>query len=223
MALSNLDEQDDKSNLTDNKLLLAGNFRFLIGHPENFLDSNNLEIFSRAKWNSFVRHIVVDEAHCVVSWGENFRPKFKEIDQLAAIFPHAAMVALTATATLRMQNEIIRLLGMKNPNIISASTDRPNIKYIVKRRLSNTGKGRTVEGSYSAVFTPVLTELQRNRLEFPKTVVYCSLKWCGYAHELGVNLLSPDVTNTSLKQLAQFHAPLLPEVTTLNIDVVTVL
>jgi len=153
MALSNLDEQDDKSNLTDNKLLLAGNFRFLIGHPETFLDSNNLEIFSRAKWNSFVRHIVVDEAHCVVSWGENFRPKFKEIDQLATIFPQAAVVALTATATVRMQAEIVRILGLKHPIIITATTDRPNIKYCVKRRPGNTAKGSNVELSYTALFS----------------------------------------------------------------------
>jgi len=215
MALSNLDEQDDKSNLTDNKLLMAGNFRFLIGHPENFLDSNNLEIFSRAKWNSFVRHIVVDEAHCVVSWGENFRPKFKEIDQLATIFPQAAVVALTATATVRMQAEIVRILGLKNPIIITATTDRPNIKYCVKRRPGNTAKGSNVESSYCFIFNPILTELQQKGLAFPKTVVYCGLKWCGFAHELAMKMMPSqfDATDTAISRLvAQFHAPLLPEV-----------
>jgi len=101
LAISNVDSDDLKCNV-ELTTLLAGNFRFLIGHPESFLDSEVLDILSKVKWNCSVRHIVVDEAHCVVSWGENFRPKFKEIDQLAAIFPHAAMVALTATATLRM-------------------------------------------------------------------------------------------------------------------------
>lgn len=192
--------------------LLAGKFKFLIGHPEQFIDPQTLGVFKRAKWNDAVRHIVVDEAHCVVSWGESFRPKYRELDQLGAIFPHAAIIALTATATQRMQREIIRLLGMRNAQIITSPTDRPNIKYLVKRRLS---RGSTVEVSYSAIFTPLLEELKSQQLQFPKTIVYSGLKWCGYGHELGLKVMSESECASSgvSKRLAQFHAPLLPEVT----------
>ena len=194
-----------KNEASDGKMNL-NTFKFIIGHPENIMNKQILDQLRTATWSELVHHIVIDEAHCVVTWSDDFRPKYREIVELGAIFPEARIIALTATATTRMQKEIIRLLGMKNPSIISTTVDRSNIKYIVKRRPANSGKGG-VEHSYDTVFRPIITESVEQKDAFPKTVVYCGLKWCGFGHELALKI-SP----TTNREFAQYHAPLLPEV-----------
>ena len=151
--------------------------------------------------------IFVDECHCCVQWSENFRPKYKDIDHLRSLFPSAKIIALTATASLKMQQEIQRVLNMKAPVIISAHSDRPNIKYSVCARPPHTGKGRGIEESFTSVFLPYVQELKSKRMNFPKTVVYCGLKWCGFGNELGVTILS-DGQASRVDEVAQFHAPL---------------
>ncbi len=67
-----------------------------------------------------------------------------DIDQLRAIFPNANIIAVTATATVAMQQEIARLLNMINPLIVIGQSSRHNIKYTVKRQPSHTGKCHTL-------------------------------------------------------------------------------
>ena len=90
---------DPPSSITTESIA-SGKYKFLLSHPEDILRKEMMDIFRTAKWNALVRHVVIDEAHCVVTWSEHFRPKYKELDQLAAIFPGASIVALTATATI---------------------------------------------------------------------------------------------------------------------------
>ena len=170
-----------------------------------------MEIMRRSSWSGRVSHIIVDEAHCVVQWSQDFRPKYRDIDHLRAIFPGASVLAVTATATVAMQREIIRLLNMKRLNTVIGQLNRDNIKYMVKRRPSHAGKGHTVEDSYTSVFAPLMEELKVQRQNFPKTVVYSMLKWCGFGNELGVKILS-DGTLSRMTEIQQYHAPLPSEV-----------
>ena len=72
-----------------------------------------------------ITHIVVDEAHCVLSWGKSeFRPAFMEVCSLRASLPDAKMVALTATATSEAIAEISEALLMRQPSLVKASPDR---------------------------------------------------------------------------------------------------
>ena len=78
--------------------------------------------------------ITIDEAHCISSWGHDFRPDYLEIANLRHQFPKTTFLALTATATVNIQKDIIKSLHLENPEILVASFNRPNIFLEVKRK-----------------------------------------------------------------------------------------
>ncbi|XP_053400435.1 uncharacterized protein LOC123560344 [Mercenaria mercenaria] len=81
-----------------------------------------------------ITNMVVDEAHCILSWGASeFRPAYKKLGMLRAVVPNVKVLALTATATLKGQEEIISSLHMHDTKVISASPDRTNVFLEVKR------------------------------------------------------------------------------------------
>ena len=132
------DESDKSIRIVDD-----GDFQFLTGHPEDLLEEDNMTTMKKASWNSRVCHVVVDEAHYVVQWGGNFRPMYRSIDTVKALFSSSKprTVAQTATASVLMQREIIRILDMDHPAVIFGHTDRSNVKLRVQRRLTHAGKG----------------------------------------------------------------------------------
>ena len=156
---------------------------YVIGHPEHVLSKEVCDILRQDQWKS-VKHIIVDEAHCIVQWGNNFRPEYKNLSKLRAIFPEAVVVALTATATKETQKEIIKSLCMKKVNVISSSVDRRNVKIIVKRRLPITGAATTTLESFEDVLAPYIRQLCDDPNSLAKTIVYSKLKWCGAGYEM---------------------------------------
>lgn len=155
-----------------------------------------------------VSHIVIDEAHCVETWGTGaspFRSAFGEIRTLRSLVPTAKLVALTATAAPATQKCIKQtlLLGTTFPmHIIQSDPDRTGLYMCVETRLASTGK-HSVKESYEKVLMPLLTELEEDPGSFPKTVVYMALGWCGQAHRLALEVLP---ANLQIK-VAQYHSP----------------
>ena len=78
--------------------------------------------------------IAVDEAHCISEWGHDFRPEYRELRQLRSLFPSAALGAFTATATSRVQADIVAQLGLQKAAILRSSFNRPNLVYDVWRK-----------------------------------------------------------------------------------------
>ncbi|KAK3548883.1 hypothetical protein QTP70_021254 [Hemibagrus guttatus] len=74
---------------------------------------------------------VIDEAHCVSQWGHDFRPDYKRMHELRRRFPKVPIMALTATATPRVQKDILNQLAMTRPQVFSMSFNRHNLKYSV--------------------------------------------------------------------------------------------
>lgn len=90
-----------------------------------------------------VKIIVVDEAHCISQWGYDFRPSYLKINDLRRLFPHAPALALTASATPEVIDDIGIRLGMKKPAVFRLSFTRDNISYIV--RYCDHKEGKLVE------------------------------------------------------------------------------
>uniref|UniRef100_A0A8C6TMJ9 BLM RecQ like helicase n=1 Tax=Neogobius melanostomus TaxID=47308 RepID=A0A8C6TMJ9_9GOBI len=100
--------------------------------PEKISASNKVvcalqNLYERALLTRFV----IDEAHCVSQWGHDFRPDYKRLHELRRKFPNVPMMALTATATPRVQKDILNQLNMTKPQLFTMSFNRTNLKYSV--------------------------------------------------------------------------------------------
>ena len=104
-----------------------GNYKFLYLSPERLQSDWILE---RIK-NLPINLITIDEAHCVSQWGHDFRPAYLKISSLKAHFPKIPFLALTATATPKVKEDIINELGLHDPQIFEKSFARENIAYMV--------------------------------------------------------------------------------------------
>jgi ATP-dependent DNA helicase RecQ len=104
-----------------------GNYKFLYISPERLQSEWILE---RIK-NLTVNLIAIDEAHCVSQWGHDFRPAYLKISLLKIFFPKTPFIALTATATQRVQEDIVKQLQLKDVAFFSKSFARENIAYMV--------------------------------------------------------------------------------------------
>ena len=125
IALTGGIHQDEIINLLDN--CQFGNYKFLYLSPERL---QNDWILERIK-NLPITLIAIDEAHCVSQWGHDFRPAYLKIARLKEFFPKVPFLALTASATLRVKEDIITQLQLDNPQVFSKSFYRENIAYMV--------------------------------------------------------------------------------------------
>ncbi len=103
--------------------LLSGQGKILYLAPERLLKDKTLSLLSSLK----VECITIDEAHCISEWGHDFRPDYRQLVEVRKMFSDAVCLALTATATPRVQQDIKEILGFKDSNEFIASFDRKNL------------------------------------------------------------------------------------------------
>lgn len=103
-----------------------GNYKFVYLSPERLQSDWVVE---RIK-NLPINLIAIDEAHCVSQWGHDFRPAYLKISKLKSHFPKIPFIALTATATPKVKEEIVKELGLVNPRVFQKSFERQNIAYM---------------------------------------------------------------------------------------------
>jgi ATP-dependent DNA helicase RecQ len=109
-----------------------GGYDFLYTSPERLKSELFIERFKTMPVNL----LVVDEAHCISEWGHDFRPSFLEIAAIRQYHPEVPLLALTATATKRVQEDIIHHLQLRNPKIHEASFKRDNLIYNVYKSVN---------------------------------------------------------------------------------------
>ena len=107
--------------------LHRGEYRLLYVAPERLMLSGFLSDLQR--WQ--VNLLAIDEAHCISEWGHDFRPEYRQLAALRELFPPVPMMALTATATERVRQDIVTQLKLRHPNCYVASFNRPNLTYRV--------------------------------------------------------------------------------------------
>ncbi|MBC8129008.1 MAG: DNA helicase RecQ [Rhizobiaceae bacterium] len=98
--------------------------------PERVATSGFRQMMNEAH----VSLIAIDEAHCVSQWGHDFRPEYRELARLGALFPGVPRIALTATADPMTRADIIERLDLSGARVFSTSFDRPNIAYSIVER-----------------------------------------------------------------------------------------
>ncbi len=116
-----------------------GEIKLLYLAPETLVKSEILVMLDEAN----VACLAIDEAHCISQWGHDFRPDYRELVSIRQRFPNAVCVALTATATPRVQDDIKQLLGIHDDNKFIASFDRQNLFIAVEPRFNLLGQTLT--------------------------------------------------------------------------------
>ncbi len=118
--------------------ILSGKIKLLYVAPERLLSPRFAPFLDRLAQELEIAAFAIDEAHCVSEWGHDFRPEYRQLRQLRHRYPQVPTLALTATATKRVREDIIQQLGLKEPGVHIASFNRPNLYYevIAKDRTS---------------------------------------------------------------------------------------
>lgn len=116
-----------KQDITDGKT------KMLYVAPETLRKEENIEFFKGIK----VSFVAIDEAHCISEWGHDFRPEYRQIhNMIETINDDIPIIALTATATPKVQSDIKKNLGLENPNVFMSSFNRPNLYYEIRPKRS---------------------------------------------------------------------------------------
>ncbi|MBI5602052.1 MAG: ATP-dependent DNA helicase RecQ, partial [Deltaproteobacteria bacterium] len=119
--------QADQERLKVLSELMAGRLDLLYVSPERLA----METFFNNLKRANLCLMAIDEAHCISEWGHDFRPDYLFLSEMVKNFPALPVTAFTATATRRVQRDIVDRLGLRNPHLVRASFDRPNLFYEV--------------------------------------------------------------------------------------------
>lgn len=107
---------------------IYGDYKFLYVSPERL----HTGIFRERVKKMDINFLVVDEAHCISQWGYDFRPAYLEISKIKELINDVPVIALTATATKSVAEDIMRILNFSEPNVISSGFERKNLSYVVR-------------------------------------------------------------------------------------------
>ena len=116
--------------------ILAGKTKLLYVAPESLTKEENVEFLKNVK----ISFYAVDEAHCISEWGHDFRPEYRRIRPIINLIGQAPIIALTATATQKVREDIKKILGMPDAREFKSSFNRSNLYYEVRRKNDDIDK-----------------------------------------------------------------------------------
>ena len=139
----------------------AGRLRLLYVAPERLVQERTVSFLQQIN----VSFVAIDEAHCISSWGHDFRPEYRELRMLKEALPGLGVHAYTATASEQVRQDIASQLGLESPRFLVGSFDRPNLVYKVQARSDLLKQLRTVlerhEGESGIIYCISRREVDR--------------------------------------------------------------
>ncbi len=146
-AMRNYSEEDGVAHFINSSLnknaieqvkedIVSGKTKLLYVAPESLTKQENVDFLKTVK----ISFYAVDEAHCISEWGHDFRPEYRRIRPIINEIGEAPVIALTATATPKVQHDIQKNLGMMDAKVFKSSFNRPNLYYEVKQKTNNVDK-----------------------------------------------------------------------------------
>lgn len=146
-AIRNLNETDGVAHFLNSSLtkqaieevktdVLSGKTKLLYVAPESLTKEENVEFLKSIK----ISFYAVDEAHCISEWGHDFRPEYRRIRPIINEIGAAPVIALTATATTKVRDDIKKSLGIQKAKDFKSSFNRPNLYYEVRPKTKNVDK-----------------------------------------------------------------------------------
>jgi ATP-dependent DNA helicase RecQ len=114
--------------------VLSGEIKLLYVAPERLMSDRFLEFLDQVHQAIGIASFAIDEAHCVSEWGHDFRPDYRQLSTIRRRYPHVPFLALTATATDRVRQDIIHQLQLQQPNIYVSSFNRQNLYYEIRTK-----------------------------------------------------------------------------------------
>ncbi|MCA1559152.1 MAG: ATP-dependent DNA helicase [Acidobacteria bacterium] len=139
----------------------AGSIDFVFATPERLENADLVAALKETRIDLFV----VDEAHCLSEWGHDFRPAFLNLGAAVKALGSPPVLALTATATERVLEDVVRLLGLRNPAVLNLGVFRPNLHYRVHHTATDTAKEQRL--------VRLLRDTTGNGLVYVATVKHC--------------------------------------------------
>ena len=141
--------------------IAAGAVEFVFATPERLEDAAFLDTLRRIRVDLFV----VDEAHCVSEWGHDFRPAFLSLGSAIKALGSPPILALTATATDRVLEDVVRVLGMRDANVINLGIYRDNLHYRVHHTATDIAKQQQL--------VKLLRDVEGTGLVYVATIKHC--------------------------------------------------
>lgn len=146
-AMRNFSEEDGVAHFINSSLsksaidtvksdIVSGKTKLLYIAPESLTKEDNIEFLRSVK----ISFYAVDESHCISEWGHDFRPEYRNIRPIINEIGRAPLIALTATATPKVQHDIQKNLGMMDAKVFKSSFNRPNLYYEVRPKTTNVDK-----------------------------------------------------------------------------------
>ncbi|MDZ7738335.1 MAG: DNA helicase RecQ [Bacteroidales bacterium] len=114
--------------------VLSGQTKLLYVAPESLTKEDNIEFLKKVE----ISFYAIDEAHCISEWGHDFRPEYRKIRPMVDTIGRSPIIALTATATPKVQHDIQKNLGILDANVFKSSFNRPNLYYEVRPKVNTT-------------------------------------------------------------------------------------
>ena len=118
---------NNKNRNLEIKQIMAGEIKIVYMSPEYLINGDGMELARSLVEVDKMGFLAVDESHCISVWGQDFRPEYTQIKNFREEFPDIPIIAVTATATDTVCNDISQLLNLNKPSIVRASFDRPNL------------------------------------------------------------------------------------------------